>query len=89
MSTLKKHKPLVFLMFAHMSQSKECVRLLFARSVSQHHVKSKKFLPYAFNIFFSMDVLELIACWCSLLYIFCLLVRLTVLLAKHAFTNMG
>lgn len=89
LSVLAKHNVSVFIMFACMTKYKESACLSYARSMSQHHVKCIGCLSCAFNFLFSMDILELRSCWCALLYILCFLVHLIVLLANHAFTNMG
>ena len=86
---LKGISCLFFLIFACLPHSRECICLSFIHSVSQRCVKSTECLSCAFTLFFYVDVLELRACLCSLLYLLCLLVILTVLLVNHVFTNMG
>jgi len=88
-STLARCKLSLFLMFACLSQSRECICLSSLRSVSQHYGKSIACLSCAFTLFFSMDALKLRVCWSSLLYLSCFLVWLTMLFINHAFTNMG
>src|SRR5690606_11183654 len=50
------------------------------------HVKSIKCLSCAFTLFFSMEVLELEACWYLLLNLYGSLVYMHIF---HGFTNMG
>ena len=85
-NTLARHKLHLFLMFACLSQSRECACLSSTRSVSQHHVKSAKCLSCAFTLFFSVDVLELGACWSLLINLSSSLVYMHIF---HAFSNMG
>lgn len=89
MSMIAKHNMLVFLMFSCMSQPKECVCLPSTRNASQHHGMSVKCLFCALALFYYVNVLELGACWSSLIYISCSLVYMHIFPVNHVFTNMG
>jgi len=88
-STLGRCKFSMFLTFACLSQSRECILLTSTRSVSHHHDKSTGCVLCAFTFFFSVDAFKLGVCLSSLLYLSCLLVCFIFLFANHAFTNMG
>ena len=88
-STRVRHTLSLFLSFACMSQSRVCMCLKAARSVTQRCGKSTDHMLYTCTHSCSMDTLKHGVCLSSLLYLSCLVVHTTGLLMDQAFTNMG
>ena len=88
-NTHAQHKWSTFLTFSCMSQLRECIHSIIAHSVAQHHGSTTECMSCTSTHLCSMVTYKLRVFFPSLLYISCFLVRIAVLFANHAFTNMG